>query len=149
MKLAIADAGDSILDSWAFLEQGSFECVVVIKTDAKPGSNPNCFKDGSGGVVSVAYYSSDDFDATTIDTTTLTWGGADPLRCAFEDAVVEDGLTDLVCKYKKSEVSDLPVAGDDCKLVEGGGFLLDGTVFSASDLICVAGDPVCDRGDPI
>lgn len=149
MKLAIADAGDSILDSWAFLEGGSFECVAVIKTDAKPGSNPNCFKDGSGGVVSMAYYGSAEFDVLDIDQTTLMWGGAVPLRCNVEDAFAADGIDDLVCKYKKSDVPDLPVAGDDCKLVEGGGLLLDGTVFKASDYICVAGDPVCDRGDPI
>ena len=119
---------------------------LVIETDVKPGSNPNCVNPNSGGVISVAYLGSDDLNAAEIDPDTLQWGEAGPVRCNFED-VSGDGFTDLVCKYKTSDV-DLPVSPENCVTVGGGGQLLDGTPFFASDLVCVAGDPVCNAGTP-
>ncbi len=123
----------------------------LFKTDVKPESNPNCVNPNSGGVISVAYFGSATFDVLTIDEDTLEWGGASPLRCALEDAVMggagQDGITDLVCKYRKSQVA-LPQSPDDCVIVEGGGLLVDGTPFGASDHVCVAGDPVCNASTP-
>ncbi len=119
---------------------------LVIETDVKPGSNPNCVNPRSGGVISVAYLGSADLDAADIAPATLRWGGASPVRCNFED-VDGDGITDLVCKYKKSDV-DLPAPPDDCVIVEGSGAFLDGTPFVASDHVCVAGGPACNASTP-
>ena len=60
----------------------------------------------------------------------------------------QDGIDDLVCKYRTSEVVDLPQPGDDCVFVDGEGESLDGTPFTFSDHVCVPGDPVCNAGTP-
>ncbi len=124
---------------------------TAIKTDVKPESNPNCVNPNSRGRISVAYFGSDTLDVADIDQTTLEWGAASPVRCAFEDAVMEgagiDGFTDLVCKYKTSDVA-LPESPENCVIVGGGGLLLDGTEFVASDHVCVVGEPVCDASTP-
>ena len=119
---------------------------TVIETDVKPGSNPNCVNPNSGGRISVAYLGSDSLDVADIDPGTLVWGGASPVRCNFED-VDGDGLLDLVCKYRTSEV-ELPEPPEDCVIVAGSGALLDGTPFVASDHVCVAGGPTCNASTP-
>jgi hypothetical protein len=106
IKLAIADRGDRILDSWVMLEGGSFQCIARLKVDIKPGSNPNCVKPNDKGVISVAFYSSAEVDALQIDQTTIDYLGAQPTRCAVEDAIMTnpdgsvsgDGIPDLVLR---------------------------------------------------
>jgi len=70
--------------------------------DIKPGSFPTSIDLGSGGTVPVAIFSTADFDATTVDPTTVTLASA-PVKlkgkgtpmASFED-VDGDGLLDLV-----------------------------------------------------
>jgi hypothetical protein len=156
IKMAIADRGDSILDSWVGVEGGSFECTVQLNVDIKPGSNPNCIKPKAKGVVSVAFYSSADVDACTIDEGTLDYLGAGAVRCDCTDAPVTDpwtlietydGIDDLVCKFKKADMVGLPTLPDgDCITVDLTGAFLDGTAWEGSDHVCVPGGPACEGG---
>jgi hypothetical protein len=148
IKLAIGDAGDQILDSWVMIESGSFECVVQLRIDVKPGSNPNCINPNPHGVISVAFFGSADVDVGTIDQTSFTYAGASPARCALEDVDI-DGIDDLVCKFKKAETTDLPQPGDDCVLIPVSGTFLDGLKWEGVDHACVPGDPTCEAGTPV
>lgn len=156
IKMAIADRGDRILDSWVAVAGGSFECIVQIKVDIKPGSNPNCVIPTDTGVISVAFYSSPQVDATLIDEATIDYLGAHPVRCAVEDAIMTnpdgsvsgDGIPDLVCKFKKSDMVGLPQPGDDCVVVHLSGTFLNGSKWEGTDHMCVPGDPACEAGTP-
>jgi hypothetical protein len=75
---------------------------ITVAIDIKPGSYPNTINLGSGGTVRVAILSATDFDARTIDPTTVTLASA-PVKLkgqgtpmsSFED-INKDGLLDLV-----------------------------------------------------
>lgn len=128
---------------------------MELKIDHKPGSNPNCGR-SNRGVTTVAVFGSPDFDPALVDVTTVEFGGAEAKRCSLEDALMEgptgvftqDGIIDLVCKFRKNEVG-WPAAGQDCIEIGLTGELLDGTPFVGYDHACVAGDPTCEAGDPI
>jgi len=101
---AIADgSGDSVSENIHFdpwLQEPFNEIEVNI--DIKPGSYPNSINLGSKGNVPVAIFSTQDFDATTVDPTTVTLAGASlkmkgrgaPMA-SFEDVNV-DGLLDMI-----------------------------------------------------
>jgi hypothetical protein len=148
IKLAIGDAGDRVLDSWVMVEGGSFECIVRLRIDVKPGSNPNCINPAPHGVVSVAFFGSADVDVSMIDQATLNYAGAPVVRCASEDVDV-DGIDDLVCKFKKADMTDLPQPGDDCAFIPLSGTFLDGLKWEGIDHACVPGDPTCEAGTPV
>ena len=75
---------------------------VTVVIDIRPGSYPNTINLGSGGTVRVAILSATDFDARTIDPTTVTLASA-PVKLkgqgapmsSFED-INKDGLLDLI-----------------------------------------------------
>jgi hypothetical protein len=148
IKLAVADAGDFVLDSWVMLEQGSFECIVQLQIDVKYGSNPNCVKTNAHGVLPVAFISSPDVDATMIDQSSVTYLEAPVERCAIED-VNMDGIDDLSCKFRKDQMTGLPQPGDDCVFIPVTGTFLDGLKFEGLDHICVPGDETCEAGTPV
>lgn len=76
--------------------------LTNVTIDIKPGSDPNSINLGSRGNVPVAIFGTADFDATTVDPTTITLAGASvklkgkgtPMA-SFED-VNEDGILDIV-----------------------------------------------------
>ena len=124
IKLAIADAGDRILDSHVLIKSGSFICAppgIMVDIDIKPGGEPNavpCNRPTFG--IPVAILSTPDFDATTVDHTTVNFHGAfeahinhnsGELRRHEED-VNGDGATDLVFHFKLGD-TDL-----DCNSIE-------------------------------
>ncbi len=90
--------GIDIVDMGAF----EYERVIEVQIDIKPGSYPNSINLGSNGNVPVAIFSTEDFDATTVDPTTVTLAGAlvklkgkaTPMA-SFED-VDGDGLLDII-----------------------------------------------------
>jgi len=50
---------------------------ITVTIDIKPGSYPNSINLGSNGNVPVAIFSTEDFDATTVDPLTITLAGAE------------------------------------------------------------------------
>jgi hypothetical protein len=105
--------------------------------DVKPGSDPSCFNSDGNGAIPVAILSSASFDATQIDSATLTMDSqAMQVRGAKLMAHIEDsngdGLLDLVVQFQDDGVYP---SGDGTGTVNGqtfGGVI----VFGQSD-ICV------------
>lgn len=139
IKLAIADAGDAILDSWVFIEGGSFQCVELQgPIDIKPGSYPNSINPKSKGRIPVGIFSNDDLDALTIDQNpaALTFGRTgDEISLAFCNSNGEDlngdGLLDLVCHFNTRDTGF--VKGDEVGILKGvapgyGGFVFGDSV---------------------
>lgn len=113
-----------------------YEMVVAI--DIKPGSEPNSINLGSAGVVPVAILSSESFDATTVDPTTIALAGAsvrlvgkkEKALCHEEDSN-GDGLIDLVCQVNTIEFLLEP--GDSTCTLEAETY--QGTPIQAEDSI--------------
>ena len=78
--------------------------VVEVTIDIKPGSYPNSINLKSKGVVPVAVLTTDDFDASTVDPSTVLFAGASPLRWAWED-VDGDGDVDVLFHFKTQELN--------------------------------------------
>lgn len=83
---------------------------IPVEIDIKPGSDPNCINISSSGVISVAIFSSDSFDATSINPVTISLAGArvkivgkSGIYLAHEEDVNEDGLIDLVCQVETAQ----------------------------------------------
>lgn len=79
--------------------------LTEVMIDIKPGSDPNSINLGSAGVIPVAIFSSDTFDATTINPETVTLAGAKVKMAGksgkylwHEEDVNMDGLMDIVCQ---------------------------------------------------
>ena len=77
-----------------------------LKIDIKPGGNPNNINLRSNGVVPVAVLTTNDFDASSIDPTTVEFAGAEPVRSTLED-VDEDGDLDMLFHFKTQDLVDL------------------------------------------
>lgn len=77
---------------------------IPVDIDIKPGSDPNSINLGSKGVVPVAILTTTDFDATTVDPTTVIFAGASPVRWTEED-VDEDADIDLLFHFKTQELA--------------------------------------------
>lgn len=104
---------------------GAFEVQQPVEIDIKPGSDTNSINLGrSNGVLPVAIVTTDDFDATSVDTSDLSLiqfgdpnvvARASPLRTALED-VDGDGDTDLIMHFSMREIRSsgalLPVSSE-------------------------------------
>ncbi len=129
---------------------------IPVKIDLKPGANPNCVNPNGGGIVSVAIFGSVTFNVGDINQSTLQFGGASPLRCAPEDALMEgptgvfstDGITDLVCRCRGQAVT-WPAPGANCGTVSLTGALLSGASIQGSDTACLGRETNCAAGTPI
>jgi hypothetical protein len=94
----------SSLSPFAVLEP----VVIYVQIDIKPGSSPNAINPGSNGLVPVAVLSSEDFDATQVDPTTVTLAGANVAvrgkgnYMAHKEDVNGDGYIDLVVQVETS-----------------------------------------------
>lgn len=123
----------------------------TISIDIKPGSYPNCFNINGHGVIPVAILGSEDLDVTTVDTSTLIFGGLQvrvrgnkgPL-CHIEDVSGDftnpegapDGYFDLVCQFEDDSTTWVPGNAE----AELKGALLPEfgkTPIKGSDSICV------------
>jgi hypothetical protein len=126
---------------------------IPVKVDLKPGSNPNCvIPQGKGGsAVSVTIFGSADFDVTDVDTSTVVFGGASVTRSSIEDSLMEDptltftqdGIPDLVLKFKKADMT-FPAEGSNCAFIELTGETLDGTPITGGDVLCLPGEENCN-----
>lgn len=79
---------------------------IAVEIDIKPGSDSNPINLKSKGVIPVAILTTDDFDATTVDGSTIEFAGASPVHGVghFKD-VDEDGDIDWVGHFKIQEMS--------------------------------------------
>jgi hypothetical protein len=158
--------GNGVLDSCEGSPGGE------LTLDIKPGACPNRFVRHSQGVLLAALAASPGFDVHTIDTTSLTMARADgvggtvtpmfyPVSSAAQyrdlatpyegpdctcDNLGADGITDLVLKFRGSEIdATLELgnlsAGSAVELVVSG-TLVDGTPFAASDCLMLMVDQI-------
>jgi hypothetical protein len=145
---------------WAWNDEGNFENIAgyIVESgldaiDIKPGSDPNSINCGNAnGVITVALLSSDCFDATTVDHTTVTFEGASETHVnkktgearRHEEDVDGDGDTDLVFHFRAGETSL------DCGSTSGAlqGYTYDGNlVYGQDDVNMVEGSLKKDGSD--
>jgi len=80
--------------------------ILEVDIDIKPGSFPNSINLTNNGIIPVAILTTDAFDATTIDFTTVLFGPAGAAmihRKAHMEDVDEDGDLDLVFHFYTQE----------------------------------------------
>ena len=110
---------------------------IPVEIDIKPGSYPNSINLGSGGNVPVAIFSTNFFDATTVDPTTVTLAGAGVklkgkgTPMASSEDVDEDGLIDIVVHVDTS-VLQLSSTNTEA-ILEGETF--DGVIITGKDTV--------------
>ena len=108
--------------------------VIPVEIDIKPGSDVNPVNTKSKGVIPVAVYSTTDFDATTIDPSTVAFGpngATESHGTGHIEDVNGDGLDDLVLHFNTQETGI--VNGDTEATLTGETF--DGTAIEGSDVI--------------
>ncbi len=117
---------------------------TTVPFDIKPGGDINPINLKSKGVLSMAIFSTDDFNVSDINVSTLLFGdptlldangtGVSPLRYSFQD-VSHDGLLDLSLKFSTRDAVDYGALGPDT--IEGlvTGKLFDGTRIEGLDSI--------------
>ena len=117
-----------------------------VRVDIKPGSYPNPVNVMSKGVLTVAIFSTESFDATYIDPTSVQLASplhagvvANPLRWSYED-IDGDGYLDLLVKYKTQALIPFTVTtvahGVEME-IQIVGATFDGIPFAGSDFIIV------------
>jgi len=101
--------------------------------DIKPGSCPNPINIGQGNAqVAVAVFSYGDFDARTLDDSTVVFAGASPVNVAEEDKN-GDGVLDMLYHFSRNDMN-LQVGDTRACLsasIEGGG------TYEACDMVVV------------
>jgi probable HAF family extracellular repeat protein len=113
--------------------------ATKVAIDIKPGSDPNCINSNGHGVIPVAILSSVDFDALTVDPTTVQLDGqavrvvGKGKLLAHAEDVNGDGLTDLVVQIQDVDGTYSP--GDTVAMLTGETF--GGAAIAGTDSICV------------
>ena len=95
--------GSTNTNSAELFERSCLQAVEVA-IDIKPGSNTNPINPTSKGKFTVAILTTEDFDASSVDASTVQFGpnAAAPVRYRLED-IDEDGDWDLVLKFKTQQ----------------------------------------------
>src|SRR5262249_22988592 len=83
---------------------GAGKCkAATVEINIKPGSFPNSLNPRSGGVILVAILTTDSFDATTVDASTIRFGKtgteASPVQAVLQD-IDGDGDTDMILHFR-------------------------------------------------
>jgi hypothetical protein len=111
---------------------------IAVKIDIKPGSFPNSINPRSNGVIPVAVLTTDTFDASAVDPTTVFFGAigseAAPAHSALED-VDGDGNTDLILHFRTQDTGI--VCGSTSASLTGN--TLSGQAIEGSDSIRTVG----------
>jgi len=126
---------------------GAYELVrpfIEVEIDIKPGSDPNSINcKNEKGVIAVAILTSEDFDATTVDHTTVLFEGAsethvnkksgEPRR--HEEDVDGDADTDLVFHFRVGD-TNLGCSSTEGTLI---GETFDGQAIEGTDAVRMVG----------
>jgi FG-GAP repeat len=111
---------------------------ITVKIDVKPGSFPNSINPRSKGVIPVAVLTTDTFDASAVDATTVFFGAigneAAPAHSALED-VDGDGHTDMILHFRTQDTGI--VCGNTSASLTGSTF--SGQAIEGSDSIRTVG----------
>jgi len=114
--------------------------TIQVRVDIKPGVYPNVINLGSRGVVPVAIFSDENFDAAQADVSTVTVGGAPIAQrgkqkkwMAHLEDVDGDGLADLLIQVETRNLS----APDDGCLQVTGQLSGDGPEFEGEDEVVI------------
>jgi hypothetical protein len=75
-----------------------------VEIDITPGGNPNTINLKSKGVVAVAVLTTDDFNAGTIEPSSVQFAGAPPVRWKLED-VDDDGDDDMLFHFRTQQLN--------------------------------------------
>jgi hypothetical protein len=78
--------------------------VQPVEIDVKPGSDPNAINLSQNGVVAVAIFTTDSFDASMVDVNTVVFAGASAVHSALED-VDGDGDLDMVLHFRVQDTA--------------------------------------------
>jgi hypothetical protein len=148
-SITLTDDGTHSIEYWAVDNAGNVEALktlsvsiaITVGIDIIPHDDPNIIKLSSKSTMPVAILSSAEFDATTVDPTTVTLAGAECAVRGKKGKVAEsvmdvngDGLADLVLHVKTRDLQ-LSV-GDTETLLEGQTF--DGAaIWGAGTVIIV------------
>jgi hypothetical protein len=92
---------DGVVDIGAFEVQPQ---PLSVQIDVKPGSDPNSINLASKGVIAVAIFTTDDFDASQVDASTVVFAGASAVHSALED-VDGDGDLDMVLHFRVQDTN--------------------------------------------
>jgi hypothetical protein len=123
------------------LNGGPFEvysAVQAVAMDIKPGDTSNTLNLRSRGVVPVTILTTEEFDATSIDVTSLRFGAtgeeASAVRAIFNDAD-NDGDTDLLVFFRTEET------GVDCETLFTylSGLTFEGAKIAGTDSVNIVG----------
>lgn len=133
-EIGVSNCAGSVLDDVKLVEV----TTLTVAIDIKPGSDPNSINPRSRGVIPVAILTTDTFDATTVDETTVLFGAtgteAAPVHVALED-VDDDGDTDMILHFNTQDTGIQ--CGDTSASLTGETF--DGQMIQGSDSIKTAG----------
>jgi hypothetical protein len=112
--------------------------VLQVIIDLKPGESPNSINPRSQGVIPVAILTTDTFDATAVDPSTVLFGAtgteATPVHAALED-VNSDGRTDMILHFNTQDTGIQ--CGDTSASLTGETF--SGQAIQGSDAIQTVG----------
>jgi hypothetical protein len=81
---------------------------IVVKIDIKPGSFPNSINPKSNGVIPVAVLTTDRFDASALDASTVFFGASGSEAAAVHSALKDvdgDGDTDMILHFRTQNTS--------------------------------------------
>ena len=111
--------------------------AIQVEVDIKPGSFPNSINRKSAGLIPVAILSSEAFNASSVDASTVTWAGA-PVATKENGSLMEsledingDDIQDLLLHFSTQE-ANLP-DGTTEAVLEGATF--EGAPLTGSDSV--------------
>jgi hypothetical protein len=118
---------NDIVTGPALNDAGTAEVLI----DIKPGTDVNSINLKSRGVVPVAVLTTEDFDAVEIDSESVLFAGASPVRWQIED-INSDGYDDILFHFKTEELTELSTGSTEAVLT---GATLSGTLFYGMDTV--------------
>lgn len=116
---------------------------IPVNIDIKPGSDPNSINLGSKGVIPVAILTTESFDASTVNSTSVMFGPdeASPVHYSMDD-VDDDGDQDMILHFRTQEIG---LTEDDTEATLTGE-TLDGVSIHGTDSVRIV--PSESKGNP-